>query len=116
MNPMRMLVLLTVVGTTGSILFAAEPAGTAKQGQPAASTETAAPAKEAEKGKQPAPAAASKEPASAPASKETAAVPDEDADPSPPAKTDADKGPSPQRFVPSEQVRADFDVSFPVDI
>lgn len=27
----------------------------------------------------------------------------------------ADKS-SPQRFVPSEQVRADFDVSFPVDI
>jgi hypothetical protein len=26
------------------------------------------------------------------------------------------KGPSPQRFVPSEQVRADFDVSFPIDI
>ncbi len=28
---------------------------------------------------------------------------------------DAAKG-SPQRFIPSEQVRADFDVSFPVDI
>ena len=28
----------------------------------------------------------------------------------------AGKGPSPQRFVPSEQVRADFDVSFPIDI
>ena len=28
----------------------------------------------------------------------------------------APKGPSPQRFVPSEQVRADFDVSFPIDI
>lgn len=28
----------------------------------------------------------------------------------------AAKGPSPQRFVPSEQVRADFDVSFPIDI
>jgi hypothetical protein len=26
------------------------------------------------------------------------------------------KGPSPQRFVPTEQVRADFDVSFPIDI
>jgi hypothetical protein len=31
------------------------------------------------------------------------------------AATAADKS-SPQRFVPSEQVRADFDVSFPVDI
>lgn len=28
----------------------------------------------------------------------------------------ADKGASPRRFVPSEQVRADFDVSFPIDI
>jgi hypothetical protein len=26
------------------------------------------------------------------------------------------KGSSPERFVPSEQVRADFDVSFPIDI
>jgi hypothetical protein len=28
----------------------------------------------------------------------------------------AGRGPSPQRFVPTEQVRADFDVSFPIDI
>jgi hypothetical protein len=28
----------------------------------------------------------------------------------------AGKGRSPQRFVPTEQVRADFDVSFPIDI
>lgn len=36
-----------------------------------------------------------------------------------PAATAADKASdkaSPQRFVPSEQVRADFDVSFPIDI
>jgi hypothetical protein len=26
------------------------------------------------------------------------------------------KGPSPNRFEPTEKVRADFDVSFPVDI
>jgi hypothetical protein len=31
------------------------------------------------------------------------------------AASGADKA-SPQRFVPSEQVRADFDVSFPIDI
>ena len=31
------------------------------------------------------------------------------------AASAADKA-SPQRFVPSEQVRADFDVSFPIDI
>jgi hypothetical protein len=43
---------------------------------------------------------------------------DEDADPAPKkgAATAADKAGSPQRFVPSEQVRADFDVSFPIDI
>ena len=36
-----------------------------------------------------------------------------------PKATAADKAgdkASPQRFVPSEQVRADFDVSFPIDI
>jgi hypothetical protein len=32
------------------------------------------------------------------------------------AKEASSKGPSPQRFTPSEQVRADFDVSFPIDI
>jgi hypothetical protein len=50
-----------------------------------------------------------------------------EADPKVPAKGDPNakddaqtapiaKGPSPQRFTPSEQVRADFDVSFPIDI
>lgn len=34
----------------------------------------------------------------------------------PPAKGKSGKGGSPERFVPSEQVRADFDVSFPIDI
>jgi hypothetical protein len=33
-----------------------------------------------------------------------------------PPSGSAGKGPSPQRFVPTEQVRADFDVSFPIDI
>jgi hypothetical protein len=50
-----------------------------------------------------------------------------EADPKVPTKGDPDakddtqapptaKGPSPQRFTPTEQVRADFDVSFPIDI
>lgn len=48
--------------------------------------------------------------ASAPA----AAVEDETLPPLPPeART---TGPTPQRFDPSEEVRADFPVSFPVDI
>lgn len=31
-------------------------------------------------------------------------------------KAPAPKGPSPNRFEPTEKVRADFDVSFPIDI
>jgi hypothetical protein len=31
-------------------------------------------------------------------------------------KTPPPKGPSPNRFEPTEKVRADFDVSFPIDI
>jgi hypothetical protein len=38
------------------------------------------------------------------------------AEPKPEAKSPPDARPSPQRFIPSEQVRADFDVSFPIDI
>jgi outer membrane protein OmpA-like peptidoglycan-associated protein len=116
MNPMRLLILLTVVGTTGSILFAAEPAGTARQGQPTASAESAAAAKEAEQKKEEGETKKQEAPGAAGDKQPAAATQGEDVDPAPPAKTDADKGPSPQRFVPSEQVRADFDVSFPVDI
>jgi len=32
------------------------------------------------------------------------------------AAKSVDKNGTPQRFIPSEQVRADFDVSFPIDI
>ena len=98
MNPTRLLVLLTVVGTTGSILFAAEPA-TAPKAETQQSTPSGAPESPTT-------------PKEAPAAKQQ----DEDIDTASPAKSDADKGPSPQRFVPSEQVRADFDVSFPIDI
>jgi hypothetical protein len=34
----------------------------------------------------------------------------------PDGATPAPKGPSPSRFEPTEKVRADFDVSFPIDI
>jgi hypothetical protein len=40
----------------------------------------------------------------------------ESAEARPAEKSAADQKPSPQRFIPSEQVRADFDVSFPIDI
>jgi hypothetical protein len=32
------------------------------------------------------------------------------------SQTPPPKGPSPSRFEPTEKVRADFDVSFPIDI
>lgn len=42
---------------------------------------------------------------------------EEDGEDKPAAKPKpSGKGGSPERFVPSEQVRADFDVSFPIDI
>ena len=51
--------------------------------------------------------------AAAPAAKEDAAQADAPARPAnPPASTAA----SPGRFEPTEKVRADFDVSFPIDI
>lgn len=75
------------------VTLAAEPAETSKQ--PAA-TSTPAPQTQAD-------AAAQEKPD---------AVAEERKD----GKDTAGKKASPQRFVPSEQVRADFDVSFPVDI
>jgi len=53
--------------------------------------------------------------ADASAAAKPAVTPPDDQEKAPPPSS-ADKGPSPQRFTPSEQVRADFDVSFPVDI
>ncbi len=38
------------------------------------------------------------------------------AEPDPAEKAPLPKGPSPNRFEPTEKVRADFDVSFPIDI
>jgi hypothetical protein len=102
----------------GSRLLAAEPTG-----QPAATK----PAEAAPKPAQPAakPEAAAKQPetpaqSSAQSSESQpegkSADPDQDPAPKKSAASAADKSGSPQRFVPSEQVRADFDVSFPIDI
>ena len=103
------LVMLAVVGVAGSVLFAAESNQSAKE-QPAAA----------------APAAASPlpQPSPAPGAGEGADKKEKDPDQDPAAKaaprTEADKAAaraaSPQRFVPSEEVRPDFDVSFPIDI
>src|SRR6185436_9866929 len=144
MNPqMRMLVLLTVFWVAGSLLLAAEspstsatkPAAAAKAPD-AAKPDAAKPdaaktdTKEASKaGNKESGSAASKpsiaEQAEAAlkaayeADPKVASKPDPDAakdDTQMPPGGSAPKGPSPQRFVPSEQVRADFDVSFPIDI
>ena len=53
------------------------------------------------------------EPEPEPAAESVPAAEDEETLPPPPAKS---TGPTPQRFDPSEEVRADFPVSFPVDI
>lgn len=139
------LIMLAVVGVTGSVLFAA-------QSNREAQLRAVAMAPKAEvdpdkklpdttdevTGK---PGDASKSDASkTDASKTSAAKADAKADAAKPeaakdsatAQTPPDKageksgaekgaataksGPTPQRFVPSEEVRADFDVSFPVDI
>jgi hypothetical protein len=63
------------------------------------------------------PAAAESTPAATPGPAATAATPQPNATPTDPAppRPAAAKG-SPQRFEPTEKVRADFDVAFPVDI
>jgi len=73
----------------------------------------------------PAPAGKAATPASASgtdaAKAARAAAPDVEPSAEPPAgpadgAAPAPKGPSPSRFEPTEKVRADFDVSFPIDI
>ncbi|AMN45673.1 hypothetical protein ACG33_00835 [Steroidobacter denitrificans] len=53
---------------------------------------------------------------SAPSAIPAQSDPDEDVDAGKAPESTLDGRTSPQRFVPSEQVRADFDVSFPIDI
>jgi hypothetical protein len=93
-----MLILLAACGAA-STLWAAEPAP-AKPAQPAAQAPAAKPADESAAPKND---EDSKDQAGEEAAKSKATTADK-------------KGSSPQRFVPSEQVRADFDVSFPIDI
>jgi hypothetical protein len=111
------MMLLVAASISGSLLFAAEPAPTT-----ASAAKTATPADSAKKAE-----AADKDKKSEPdQDKKADAEKDKKAEAT--AKTgddksaadkagdkDSDKS-SPQRFIPSEQVRADFDVSFPVDI
>jgi hypothetical protein len=61
-----------------------------------------------------APAKPEPEPAKESAPVEDTAAPEEELPPLPPDT--APVGPSPERFNPTEKVRADFPVSFPIDI
>ena len=140
--PMRMVILLAVFWVAGSLLLAAEspptapkPAAAAKETEskpkspdPGAAADKKAEGdaktdtKEAGKGSiadqaeaalkaaaEADPGAATREP---PKTDEQGAKDDTQLPPT----ASASKGPSPQRFTPTEQVRADFDVSFPIDI
>ena len=129
MNPqMRLVIMLAVLGASGSLLFAAEPA--APPADDTGKADKVDKAKGAQDASNPVGApeqgpdgtsktGAAPEEDNDPEAKKTptAAAPEEDKDPEAKrAPTAADKAGSPQRFTPSEQVRADFDVSFPVDI
>lgn len=76
----------------------------------------AGPVVAAEPAEQPAAQDQAKDPAQKPqtAADKTAAPAKPGAETPKPSQSPADKS-TPQRFVPSEQVRADFDVSFPID-
>jgi hypothetical protein len=60
---------------------------------------------------EPAPAGDAEQPANAPATED-----DEEEETLPPLPDDVPAGPPPARFNPTEKVRADFPVSFPIDI
>jgi hypothetical protein len=105
------LVSLCMALTAAALAQESKPTAPAPQSSP-----TAAPAKpEATKDTKPEAkdAAAAEDPAAKdPAAKDPAAK-----DPATPAtKPTKDSAGTAQRFIPSEQVRSDFDVSFPVDI
>jgi len=139
--PMRMFVLLAILWGAGSLLLAAESPSTTPKPAAEAAKKTADPAPKADaktegktqdESKSDTPQskgsiadqaeAALKAAAEAdPGSSTAGSAPNSDAqaakvDTQAPPTASASKGPSPQRFVPSEQVRADFDVSFPIDI
>jgi hypothetical protein len=79
---------------------------------PAVPPPAAAPAGDAASGESPG------EPATEEAQDEAAAAAERPAATNPPAPADRTRpvGPTPGRFEPTEKVRADFDVAFPIDI
>jgi hypothetical protein len=110
MRTIATLIVLASVSFSG-MLWAAEPApASAPQPKPTATTPNAKPADAKPDEKAAVPVAQDK--AAAPAATEDKSPATTAAD----AKPKAEQKASPQRFIPSEQVRADFDVSFPIDI
>jgi hypothetical protein len=102
MKALRLLTLMAAccaMGTMTTAAWGAEP--------PAAKPTTPAPAAPADESAAP----KTDEPSAAPAESPATNQPATTARP----KASGRSG-SPERFVPSEQVRADFDVSFPIDI
>lgn len=106
-----MLTVLAIFWTGGSLSLAAEPTAPAAAKPAPATSEAAQDAKDQSAAKKPGDPAAP-----APAQSRPQQSASSEADEQPPPPPPGSKGPSPQRFVPSEQVRADFDVSFPIDI
>jgi hypothetical protein len=102
--------ILCALAYVGAPLLAAEQPPPA----PPATTDSAKPAKPSNETAKPSPPAKPEAPKEEPAAAKPEAGDGEEK--LPPAPTGADKKASPQRFTPSEQVRADFDVSFPIDI
>jgi hypothetical protein len=96
------LVIALFVSASGAI----EPP---KQDKPPPSTATPPSAPEQEPVPETTPPAGA-QPAEAPAAEE------EEEETLPPLPADTAPGPSPTRFTPTEKVRADFPVSFPIDI
>lgn len=113
--------VLSAAALAATALWAAEPtvpatqAGTAKpeSSKPQDAAKPGAAAAQAAKPDTKPDAAKPADPAK-PDAKPAAAATAEAAKPDK-EKTGSEKA-SPQRFIPSEQVRADFDVSFPIDI
>jgi hypothetical protein len=91
---------LIVAATAAGAAWALDPPRPAPTTQPAAATA----------GEQSTP------PAEAPAEQEPATPAVEETSVPPPAPEAPRTGPTPQRFDPTEEVRADFPVSFPSDI
>jgi hypothetical protein len=109
MRPSITFILIAILAR--GVAWSAEPAQTKPPAAPAAQPAEKAPEQKSAE-KLPEQKSAEK----APDATEEKSADTKQAEPKPDAKSPADVKASPQRFIPSEQVRADFDVSFPIDI